>query len=97
MPAYVTLFNFTEQGVRNVKEVVGRAKAVRQETEAAGGRWIGLWNTLGQYDGLIIWEAPNEEAAAQGLLTIGMRGNLRTQTMRAFSEEEMERIVAGLP
>jgi uncharacterized protein with GYD domain len=96
MPAYISLLKFTDQGIRGVKDVVNRAKAVRQQTEAGGGRIIGIWWTQGQYDGFVIWEAPDDETAAQGLLDIGMRGNYRTETMRAFGEEEMARIVGKL-
>jgi len=97
MSAYVTLFSWTEQGVRNAKDTVNRAKALRQATEAAGGRLIGIWWTLGQHDGVVIFEAPNDETATRLLVATGMLGNVRTETMRAFSEEEMERIVQGLP
>lgn len=96
MPAYITLFNWTDQGIRNAKETVNRAKAVRQAIEAAGGRLIGIWWTLGQYDGVLIAEAPDDETVTRVLLAIGMQGNVRTATMRCFSEEEMARIVQGL-
>lgn len=96
MPAYVMLFNFTEQGISNAKESPNRAKAFAQAIEAAGGRMIGIWWLLGQYDGLVILEAPDDEAATHLLLGLGMLGNVRTVTMRAFSEEEMGRIVQGL-
>lgn len=97
MSAYITLFNWTDQGIRNAKETVNRAKAVRQAIEAAGGRLIGIWWTLGQYDGVLIFEAPDDEAATRLLLATGMQGNVRTVTLRCFSEEEMARIVQGLP
>jgi uncharacterized protein with GYD domain len=97
MSAYITLFNWTDQGLRNVKETVKRAPAVGQAAQAAGGRVIGVWWTLGQYDGVLIFEAPDDETATRLLLVTGMQGNVRTTTMRCFSEEEMERIVQGLP
>jgi len=97
MSAYISLVNFTEQGVRNVKDTVNRARAARQAAEAAGGRFIGVWWTVGQYDVVIISEAPDDETATRLVLAAGMQGNIRTMTMRAFSEEEMERIVQGLP
>jgi uncharacterized protein with GYD domain len=96
MPAYITLLNFTEQGVKEAKNTVSRARAVEKAMEAFGGRKIGVWWTLGQYDLVYISEAPDEEAFTRLLLQVGMQGNVRTTTMRAFSEEEMERIVAGL-
>jgi uncharacterized protein with GYD domain len=97
MPAYVTLFNFTDQGVRDAKGTVERAKAAAEAAKAVGGRFIGVWWLLGQYDGIAIIEAPDDETATRLLLATGMQGNVRTLTMRAFSEEEMARIVQGLP
>ncbi len=97
MSAYITLFNFTDQGIKSVKDTVNRAKAAKEAATAAGGRIIGIWWTLGQYDGIIISEAPDDEAASRQLLGAGMQGNIRTTTLRAFSEDEMTRIVQGLP
>ena len=97
MAAFITLFDWTEQGVRNVKETVNRGRAFREALEAEGGRLIGIWWTLGQHDGVAIFEAADDAAATQALVAVGMAGNIRTQTMRAFSEEEMEGIVGGLP
>ena len=97
MPAYISLFNFTEQGIHNVKDTVQRAQMVKKQTEAAGGRVIGVWWLMGQYDGILISESPNEETAMRQLIATGMAGNIRTTTMRAFSEDEMTRIVGGLP
>ncbi len=97
MPAYITLVNFTEQGLKDAKNAVNRLRAVEKAIEAAGGRKIGAWWTLGQYDMVLVAEGPDDETATRLLLQIGMQGNVRTATMRAFSEEEMERIVSGLP
>ena len=97
MPAYVTLFNWTEQGISNVRDTTKRAKEARQAWETAGGRWIGIWWTQGEYDGVIIHEAPDDETATRLLMLTGMGGNVRTKTLRAFSEEETERILQGLP
>ena len=97
MPAYIALTNFTDQGIRNVKATVERAQAVKKAAETAGGRVIGVWWTVGQYDVVLIFEAPTDETATRLLLATGMLGNVRTNTLRAFSEEEMARIVQGLP
>jgi uncharacterized protein with GYD domain len=96
MPAYVTLFNWTEQGIRNVKETAQRTKAAREKWTAAGGNFIGIWWTQGQYDGVLIHEAPDDETATRLLVALGMQGQMRTTTLRAFSEEEMARIIQGL-
>src|SRR5712692_996704 len=97
MPAYVSLMNFTEQGIKTVKDTVNRAQMVKKQAEAAGGRIIGVWWLLGQYDAILIFEAPDEATAMRQLIANGMQGNNRTVTMRAFSEDEMARIVGGLP
>jgi uncharacterized protein with GYD domain len=97
MPAYVTLFNWTEQGIRNAKNTAKRAKAAQEAWQAAGGRFIGIWWTLGQFDGVVIHEAPDEKTAIQLLMSLGMQGNIRTTTLRAFGEEEIESIIQGLP
>jgi uncharacterized protein with GYD domain len=97
MAAYLTLIKFTDQGVRNVKDTVNRGKAAQQALAAAGGRFIGIWWALGRYDVAAIVEAPNEETVMRFLLATGMQGNIRTETLQIFSEEEMERIVQGLP
>ena len=97
MPAYVTLFNWTEQGVRNAKDTAKRAQAAREAWEKAGGRFIGIWWTLGQYDGVVIHEAPDDETATRLLIATGMVGNIRTNTMRAFGEDEIESLLQGLP
>ena len=96
MPAYVSLFNFTEQGIRNIKDSPNRAKAVAKAIEGMGGRMIGIWWLLGQYDGIVILDAPNDEVVTQLLMMTGMQGNVRTLTMRAFSEEEASNIISRL-
>jgi uncharacterized protein with GYD domain len=97
MSAYIVLANFTEQGIKNVKHTVNRVKAAGQAAQAVGGRFIGVWWTLGPYDLVAVIEAPDDETATRLMLGTAMQGNVRTLTLRAFSEEEMTRIVAGLP
>jgi uncharacterized protein with GYD domain len=97
MPAYIILVNFTDQGIHNVKDTVKRARGVEQALKAVGGRKIGIWWTMGQYDMAFIAEGPDDETAMRVVLGVAMQGNVRTTTLKAFSEEEMEHIVAGLP
>ncbi len=97
MPAYIILVNLTDQGIRNAKDTVKRARAAEQALEAAGGRKIGIWWTMGQYDMAFIAEGPDDETAMRVVLGVAMQGNVHTTTLKAFSEEEMEHIVAGLP
>lgn len=97
MPAYVSLFNFTEMGIKNVKQTAERAKAVRAAVEAAGGSFIGIWWTLGQYDGVLVSTAPDDETVMRTLMMIGAQGNVRTTTMRAFGEDEIGNVLKGMP
>ncbi len=96
MPAYITLYNWTEQGVRNVKDTAKRTQAAREAWEAAGGRFIGIWWTFGQDDGFVVHEAPDDATANRLLLATGMQGDVRTTTMRAFGEEEIAGILEEL-
>jgi uncharacterized protein with GYD domain len=97
MPAYVSLVNFTEQGMHTIKDTVQRAQMIKEAAKAAGGRVIGIWWLMGQYDAMLISEAPDDETAMRQLVAAGMQGNTRSVTLRAFSEDEMTRIVGGLP
>lgn len=97
MPAYIALIKFTDQGIRSVKDTVTRANEMEQLIESVGGRKIGTWWTIGEYDMVAIAESPDDETAMRVLLLMGMQGNVRTSTLQAFSEEEMARIVQNLP
>ncbi len=97
MSAYIILANFTEQGIKNIKETVSRARAADKTAHALGGRFIGVWWTLGQYDLIAVIEAPDDATATRLLLGVAMQGNVRTLTMRAFSEDEMQGILDAMP
>ena len=97
MPSYLSLINWTEQGIANVKDSPGRLDAAKQAIEAAGGRMIFFYMTMGEYDLATLIEAPDDETAARVLLALGAQGSIRTKTMRAFTEEEYRSIVGSLP
>lgn len=97
MPSYLSLIKWTEQGIRNIKQSPGRLDAVKQAAQAAGGRVVFFYLTLGDYDIATLMELPNDEAAARLLLTIASQGNVRTTTLKAFTENEYRTIIAGLP
>ncbi|MFQ5837851.1 MAG: GYD domain-containing protein [Thermoplasmata archaeon] len=97
MPYYITLINWTDQGIRNVKDSPKRAEAAKAAVERAGGTWHGLYYTMGQYDAVAIMEAPNDETVMSVLLAIGSQGSVRTTTLRAFPESEATKIIEGLP
>jgi uncharacterized protein with GYD domain len=97
METYVILGKFTEKGVANIKESPARLEAARKAVEGAGGKWLGFYLTMGQYDYVLITQAPSAQAAASILLATGAQGNVSTQTMRAFTEDEFKGMVASLP
>ena len=97
MPLYFTLINYTDQGIKNVKDTPARIAAARQAVEGAGGKLISYHLTLGQYDAIVVSEAPNDALYASVILIIGSQGNVRTTTIKAFTEEESFRIFDNLP
>jgi uncharacterized protein with GYD domain len=97
MPTYVLLAQWTDQGIRNVKDTVTRTGQVQAAAEQSGGRLIGSWWTQGAYDIVAVLEFPDDETASATAIAVGMAGNARTQTMRAFTREEMQRILEKLP
>lgn len=93
MAAYVNLMKFTEQGLRNYKETVQRAEQYWKTIEKAGGRVIHeLW-TLGEYDIVVLFEAPDDETAGWLALQLGALGNVRSTTMRGFTLDEVKALV----
>jgi uncharacterized protein with GYD domain len=97
MATYVTLLNYTEQGIRNIKESPTRLDAAKKAFQANGAELKQFFLLMGRYDLLIVAEAPNDETVAKIALALGALGNVRTQTFRAFPEQEFRKIVAGLP
>ena len=93
MATYIVLGNFTEQGIRNVKDTTKRAEALREMAKKTGVTVKEIYWTLGQYDIMTIVEAPNDESVTALGLSISALGNVRTQTLRAFSVEEIGRIL----
>ncbi len=97
MPTYISLLSFTQKGVENLKESPDRLQKAREAARAAGGDIKEFYLTLGRYDMVTISEAPNEEAFATTLLAIAGAGAIRSETLRAFTEDEYRRIIAALP
>ena len=96
MATYINLVSWTDQGIRNIKEAPQRIEAFRKTVEAAGGKLIGFYVTIGKYDIVTIVEAPNDEAITNIALNTGSRGNVRTETMKAFTEQEFRNILAKM-
>jgi uncharacterized protein with GYD domain len=97
MATYVLLLNFADQGIRNAKDTTKRAEAFRRIADKVGAKVKEVYWTLGQYDGALILEAPDEATATALGLSLGSLGNVRTHTLRAFSAEEMGQILAKMP
>lgn len=96
MATYIVLTTFTEQGIRGVKETTKRADAVKEAARKFGVTAKEFYWTLGAYDVVVVFEAPDDASMTALGLAIAALGNVRTQTMRAFSREEMNGILAKL-
>lgn len=97
MPLYVSLMKLTEQGVKDIKNFEKRFETSTEFLKQLGAKLVGFWLTLGEYDYVTVAEAPNDEVAMQFLMTLGAAGNVRTTTMKAFSIEEMKKIIKKIP
>lgn len=92
MPRYLILWNWTDAGIKDVRETTARVETVRREFEKRGATLEVHW-TVGPYDGVGMMEAQDDESATAALLWLGSAGNVRTTTMRAFDADEMARIL----
>ena len=97
MPTYISLLRYTQQGVQNIKESPARLDAAKKAFKAMGGELNQWYLVLGQYDAVVISEGPDDETAAKLALAIGSQGNIRTETFRAFTEDEFRELIAALP
>jgi len=96
MPHYVTLINWTDQGVKNIKDSPKRAEAAIKQAEQMGGK-LSLWYTLGQYDIVGIGEFPNDETFQKFLFLVASLGSVRTTSLKAWSSEEAGKLISSLP
>ena len=97
MSHYILLINWTDQGIGKVKESYDRYSSFRKSLENAGGKLVGGYYTFGEYDLVLIIEAPNDEAVMSMMLKVGSAGNVRTKTLKAFSAEIGMKIIKDLP
>lgn len=97
MPTYITLITYTEQGIKSFKDLPGRLEETKRSGQAAGAKLLAYYLTMGQYDAVVVSEAPDDETIAKLALAAGARGNVRTETLRAFTEDEAKKLAAGLP
>lgn len=96
MATYITLANFTEQGIHSVKDTTKRATAVQEAAKKFGATMPQIYWTMGAYDLIAVVEAPDDLSASAFSLAIGMAGNIRGQTLRAFNKDEMNAVLSKL-
>lgn len=94
MPTFISLFGWTDQGIRTVKDTPKRAEKFKSSIQKAGGSVKNIYWTMGRYDGVIVFEAPDDATAAAVMMSGCSLGNVRTETLRAFTEEEIKGVVA---
>ena len=97
MPIYITLFNMTEQGIKNIKDAPKRIEEGIKAAESIGGKLIGFYATMGEYDYVSIGEAPSDEVHMTFLLGLAAQGYVRTKTLKAFTKEELGEMISRLP
>jgi len=97
MPTYIGLYKFTDQGIKNVKDSPGRVQDAIKAAESMGAKVMGVYAVMGEFDIVSIGEFPNDEAAMTFALATGARGNVRSRTLKAFTQDEYSAIVQKLP
>ena len=97
MPTYIALFKLTDQGFKDIKNAPQRVEAAVKAVEAAGGKMKGFYATMGEYDYVTIGEWPNDETVVAFCSRTASTGNVRTTTLKAFTQEEFAAIVKKLP
>lgn len=97
MPTYITLWDFTQQGVETVEESPDRVEADREVFEEVGAELKDYFLTLGQYDVVYVVDAPDDEAYTQAVLSIAEEGTATSETLKAFPAEEYREVLAGIP
>lgn len=96
MTTYIMLANWTDQGARNVKDSPRRLDAAKKALEEVGGAFKSFFMTMGEYDMVAVYEAPDDAVAARFTLQVGQLGNVRTRTLKAFPESAFREIIASL-
>jgi len=97
METYIILGKYTQQGIAKIKDGPNRIEAARKAMEAAGGKMVAWYLTMGRYDFVVIAESPNVKAAVSVLLATGSQGSVSTETLHALTEAEFKSVVSSLP
>lgn len=96
MPAYIMLASWTDQGMRAIEDSPRRIDTARKTLEEMGGHIMSVYMTMGEYDLVLTYDAPDDAVAARFTLVLGKLGNVRTKSMKAFPEEAYRQIVNSL-
>ena len=96
MPTYISLINWTDEGIKNVKDSPSRLKNAQAAIAAAGGEMTSFYMTIGRYDMVAVVEAPDDATFAKVMLAISSQGTVRSETLKAFSQDEYDSIVGSL-
>jgi uncharacterized protein with GYD domain len=96
MARYISLIRFADQGIRNVKDTVKRGDTAMAEAEKLGMKIIEEYWTMGAYDGVVVFDAPDDETMTAFACKVSSLGNVKTETMRAFPKQEMEGILSKI-
>jgi uncharacterized protein with GYD domain len=94
---YISLLRYTQQGITSIKQGPGRIEAARKAYREQGAELKAVYLVMGRYDFVALVEAPDEATAAKAALALGSKGNVSSETLRAFTEDEFQSLVAGLP
>ena len=97
MPTYIGLYKLTDQGIKTIKDAPGRVEDAIKGAEALGGKVIGVYSVMGEYDYVTIGEFPSDENAMTFAMALGSKGTVRTTTLKAFRKEEFAEIVKKVP
>jgi uncharacterized protein with GYD domain len=97
MPTYIQLIRWTQKGIENVKDSPARLDAARKVAESVGGKIKDTYLVMGRYDLVLVTEATDDAAMAKVSLALASKGNITTETLKAFSEAEYRKICSSLP
>ena len=97
MPTFITLAKWTNKGIEKIKESPARLDSFKKAAQSLGGTLKAFYMVTGQYDMVLVTEAPDAETIAKIVLATGSKGSVTTETFRAFTEEEYRKIIASLP
>jgi uncharacterized protein with GYD domain len=96
MANYILLCRYTEKGIQNIKESPARLESVKDLFKSLGGQLKSFYLVTGQYDIVCVVDVPSDEVLAKAVLNIASKGNVKTETIRAFNEDEYRKIIGGL-